>query len=154
MLGHRHVRTYLIVAVLAATFLAGSVAVSPPASAASSLELELARYHNIARDSRGLRRLSLDTTLSDKARAHSRVMARRAQIFHSSSLPRAYGSGEGAWTYLGENVGVGGSMRSLHDAFMRSTSHRANILKRPYRRMGIGVVRSGSRSYVTVAFLG
>ena len=119
----------------------------------TSTETELARYHNNSRASRGLNRLTLDVSLSDKARAHSRAMARQARIFHSSNLSRTYGSGEGT-RYLGENVGVGASMRSLHDAFMRSTGHRANILKRQYKRVGVGVVRSGSRYYVTVAFLG
>lgn len=140
----------LIVALLSMSF----VSAGAPVHAATSFETDLARLHNNSRASRGLNRLTLDVSLSDKARAHSRAMAREGSIFHSSSLSRAYGSGEGAWRYLGENVGVGGSMRSLHDAFMRSPSHRANILKREYRRMGVGVVQSGSRYYVTVAFLG
>lgn len=143
-----------IVVALSLSFVAASVPLGSPAQAVTSLEYELARYHNSARASRGLNRLSVDTTLSDKARAHTRAMVRRGGLYHTSNLPRAYGTGEGAWRYLGENVGVGGSIRSLHDAFMRSASHRANILKRPYRRMGIGVVRSGSRYWVTVAFLG
>ena len=41
---------------------------------------------------------------------------------------------------VAENVGVGYSVQALHDAFMGSTGHRANILNASYNRVGIGVV--------------
>lgn len=144
-----------IVALMSAAFIGGNVATPLPAQAVvTTLERELANYHNRARASRGLRSLVLDSTLSDKARRHTRGMIKVGRLFHTSSLSRAYGSYEGAWRYLGENVGYGGSMRSLHDAFMRSYSHRANILSSRYKRVGLGVVKSGSRYWVTVAFIG
>ena len=145
----------LIVALLSASFVGGNVASPPPAEAVvTSLEYQLARYHNNARKARGLKPLVIDTTLSDKARRHTRAMISKGYLFHSSSLPRAYGVGEGAWRYLGENVGYASSVLALHNAFMKSYGHRKNILSRSYKRMGIGIVRSGSRYWVTVAFIG
>jgi uncharacterized protein YkwD len=45
-------------------------------------------------------------------------------------------------------------MKSLHLAFMDSAPHRRNILYRAYKYVGIGVVRSGGRMWVTVLFMG
>ena len=60
---------------------------------------------------------------------------------------------EPAWRSIGENVGVGDSVSSLHSAFMGSSGHRANILKPSYNRVGVGVVMDGSKIWVTVRFL-
>ena len=58
-----------------------------------------------------------------------------------------------AWQRIGENVGVGYSVSSLHDAFMNSSGHRANILG-DFNRVGVGVVHEASgRIWVTVVFI-
>ena len=44
-------------------------------------------------------------------------------------------------------------MQQLHDAFMGSAGHRANMLNASYNRVGIGVVLSGGKIWVTVRFL-
>jgi uncharacterized protein YkwD len=147
-------RAGLVVAMVA-TLLGGSVAVPTPAEATvTSLEYQLARYHNSARTSRGLRALVVDSSLSDKARAHTRGMIKVGKLFHTSSLSRRYGTGEGPWRRLGENVGYASTIADVHRAFMASSGHRANILHSGYRRFGLGIVRSGSRYWVTVAFIG
>ena len=56
------------------------------------------------------------------------------------------------WDVLGENVGVGGTVESLHDAFMASPPHRHNVLYRQYRRVGVGVGRGHGRMWVTIIF--
>ena len=139
------------VAVLALSFLSGSF-LAPPAHATTTIERDLARYHNNTRASRGIPRLYLNESLSDKARAHSRAMQSRGSIFHTANLAGVYRSW--SWSYLGENVGVGPSMLDLHKAFMNSPGHRANILKRQYRRFGVGATKVGSRIWVTVIFMG
>jgi uncharacterized protein YkwD len=42
----------------------------------------------------------------------------------------------------------------LRTLWMRSAGHRANILKRGYRRIGIGVVRARGLFWVTTIFYG
>src|SRR5205085_7816616 len=54
---------------------------------------------------------------------------------------------------LGENVGMGGDVPSLHDAFMNSEHHRENILDGGFNQVGIGVIVSGGVVYVTEDFL-
>ena len=73
------------------------------------------------------------------------------EIYHSSSdeLKAAAGSG---WSKLGENVGRGGTVDSLHKAFMDSAGHKANILG-DYNYAGIGTASSDGVLYVTVVFM-
>ncbi|MFN2389095.1 MAG: CAP domain-containing protein, partial [Actinomycetota bacterium] len=55
------------------------------------------------------------------------------------------------WRVLGENVGMGGSPRSLHAAFMDSQAHRRNILEPDFVRVGIGTKKdSDGALWVTV----
>ena len=63
-------------------------------------------------------------------------------------------AGVTGWTSWAENVGYGGSVEQVHTLFMGSSGHRANILKPAYSQVGIGVVRSGGRVWVTIDFVG
>ena len=57
------------------------------------------------------------------------------------------------WRALGENVGVGASVDSVHGAFMASPQHRANILDRRYTNVGTGVAKANGRVYVVQVFM-
>jgi hypothetical protein len=103
---------------------------------------------NQERAAHGLPSLGINGSLVDVARAHSARMASAGTIFHNSNLANEVAGG---WTMLGENVGVGGSVEALDQAFINSGSHRANVLG-PFDRAGIGVVMSGSTIYVTEVF--
>jgi uncharacterized protein YkwD len=100
---------------------------------------------------RGIAGLRTWTTLSYWAHVHSQHMATKRSLYHTSNL----GSLVRGWRYIGENVGVGPSLRAVHDALMRSAPHRANILCRCYRYIGTGVVRDRYGYYwVTQIFYG
>jgi uncharacterized protein YkwD len=96
--------------------------------------------------------LRLNARLSLVAQRHSARMAKGNRLHHNPNLVKDVGNMP--WKILGENVGVGATVDTLHKAFMNSPSHRSNILKRPYRLVGIGVVFSGGRTWVTVVFYG
>jgi uncharacterized protein YkwD len=100
------------------------------------------------RGSRG--RLQFDPELSKVARKHTGEMVRRRTLYHTSSdqLRRRVVR----WQLLGENVGVGGAVGSLHRAFMLSPAHRANILRSTFNHSGVGVKKAGGRVWVTVIF--
>jgi uncharacterized protein YkwD len=93
--------------------------------------------------------LSLDPELSRVARKHTRAMVRRKLLYHTPSNRLA--GRVTHWMLLGENVGVGGSVGSLHRAFMHSPPHRANVLRSSFRHLGVGTKRKG-RLWVTVLF--
>ncbi|MEZ5176516.1 MAG: CAP domain-containing protein [Acidimicrobiia bacterium] len=104
---------------------------------------------NASRSAAGLAPLEGYWDLADDARAHSNLMADRGELFHSSNL----GSVTTGWERLGENVGVGLDVASLHDAFMASSGHRKNILG-DYNYAGVGVtVDDEGFMWVTVIFM-
>lgn len=45
----------------------------------------------------------------------------------------------GRWQDLAWGTGNVGTARAIHEAWMRSSGHRAHILKPAYRELGIGV---------------
>jgi uncharacterized protein YkwD len=137
---------------LTALLLVGLLPARPALAADSTSESAMRQRINAARSVRNRVRLKMNSRMVSVARRHSAEMAGAGQIFHNDSLP---GDLTGvSWEIAGENVGVGGSVPELHQAFMNSPPHRANVLKRAYDRVGVGVVSSGDRIWVTVVFAG
>lgn len=108
------------------------------------------RAMNAARSKRGLGRMRLDPELSKAARVHTRRMITDDLLHHtpSATLRRRVTN----WVVLGENVGVGGTVSSLHAAFMASPPHRENILHGPFRHVGVGTSIAAGQLWVTVIF--
>ena len=105
---------------------------------------------NRAREANRLRPMKLDPEASKVAKVHTKHMARSNTLEHSTTrqLTRRVTN----WQSLGENVGVGGDVRSLHKAFMDSEPHRANVLNRGFTNVGLGTVWSNGRLWVTFVF--
>jgi uncharacterized protein YkwD len=127
-------------------------ALGPPARAAWTPRRDMVAWMNAARGNHGTVHLQRGWRLRALADEHSRRMAIAGRIFHTTSLGSKLRFV--SWRAAGENVGVGGSMRQLYEAFMKSTPHRANILGRAYRRVGIGVHRADGFLWVTMIFVG
>ena len=106
---------------------------------------------NASRAANGLAPLGVDNGLRTHARNHTQDMIDAGEIFHSTSAELWAAGGSGA-TQMAENVGRGGTVSSLHTAFMNSSGHRANILG-PYNWVGIGTDTSEGVLYVTVVFM-
>ena len=148
-----------IVATLLSTFGSiGPVAAGTPAGADNECwqfrtkERGFAKKINTARESVGMGKLSLDPELSKAARVHTRAMVKNNELYHTPTdklTSRVRG-----WTILGENVGVGGTVTSLHTAFMASHGHYENIVHPEYRHVGIGTKEAHGRLWVTVIFEG
>lgn len=150
-----HVRRALSVTTLLALLLVVSPLRAPLANAGScwswsGKEKRLARMTNRTRARHGVRTLSLDPELSKVASVHSREMARRRTIYHTPyhTLKKRVTR----WKRLGENVGHGGSVARIHRGFMRSYSHRANLLDGGFGHFGIGIRAARGRLWVTVVF--
>jgi len=115
---------------------------------------DLLALTNDDRASRGRDALSLAVRLSRYATRHSRRMAALGSIFHSGDEQLREALEGTRWSIAGENVGVGASLESVHDAFMQSAPHRRNILEGSYDRVAIGVVEAGGAVWITVIFYG
>jgi hypothetical protein len=109
---------------------------------------------NGSRSASGLGGLFYDTAASNVARDWSLRMASSGSLAHNPNLASDVSTRvTNDWTRLGENVGVGYSISSLHSAFMNSSAHRANILG-DFNRAGVGVAYdSTGRIWVTVVFV-
>ncbi|MDP8976694.1 MAG: CAP domain-containing protein [Actinomycetota bacterium] len=105
---------------------------------------------NGLRASKGLRQLGVNGGLTSMARGWSSQMASRGTISHNPNLASQAPSN---WVRVGENVGMGQSVDSLHNAFVNSPSHYANMVNGYYDSVGVGVVQSGSTIFVTVNFM-
>lgn len=140
--------------VLATVLFLGVLAPSPAVGVRKETRREqMLELINRARHNRGVARLSFDRQLNHYAKKHSRVMERENRLFHSGSVSRYLPR---SWSTWGENVGVGVTVRGLHQAFMDSDGHRHNVLNRAFGRVGIGFVRSPEKGilWVTVVFYG
>lgn len=143
----------------AAILLALTVGVVSPITTASAgakcyrykeSEQDFARKINKARSRIGAGRLQLDKQLSKVARKHSWEMDSKNSLYHTPSSKLRWRVTR--WNRLGENVGAGQTVRSLHNAFMNSPSHAANVLDRGYRHVGVGVHKDANYMWVTVVF--
>ena len=142
---------------IALVLITAALAAPSPASAGTrtrAAEMRWTMFHlvNKARRNHGLRPLRMNGELSKTALHHSARMAASNTVFHTSNLydtVRRYRPSR--W---GENVGMAGTVLRLHRAFMASADHRANILGKAYRKVGVGLVRSGGAIWGTLIFYG
>lgn len=105
---------------------------------------------NASRSARDLGSVKLDPELSRVARLHTREMIGAKGLFHTP-MTKLMGRVTN-WITLGENVGRGDTVRSLHRAFMNSPTHKANILDGTYNHVGVGTARAGGKLWVSVVF--
>jgi uncharacterized protein YkwD len=98
--------------------------------------------------------LSFAERLAAYAKSHSEAMADKGYIYHSTGDELREALDGYKWELGGENVGVGGSLESLEDAFMASDPHRKNILRRVYDHAAVGIARADDRIWITVIFYG
>lgn len=105
---------------------------------------------NRERSARSIPGLAWDDELARKATAWAERMAATSTLMHSR-LSDGVG---GYWTVLGENVGWGDDIATVHDRFMGSPVHRDDILNRSFRAVGVGVAEAGGRIWVAQVFKG
>jgi len=141
----RRLLRYSIALILAtAVSIAGIQAVQ----AASGEENGFTSRINAERSQRGLRSLSWSEELAGVARRHAQRMANEDHLYHNPNLRNEVDN----WEVLGENVGYGPGVDDLHQAFMNSSSHRANILDPVYTQVGVGTVWRDGTLWVTQVF--
>jgi uncharacterized protein YkwD len=103
------------------------------------------------RASRGVAPLVVTNELNAKAKWQAGAMAAAGSLFHSNLA-----SGQSAgWHTLGENVGRGGSVTAIQQAFQASPPHYADMVNGAFTQMGVGVaVARDGTVYVTQEFRG
>jgi uncharacterized protein YkwD len=103
---------------------------------------------NASRAQNHLAGLAMNRTLATKAQDWSQHLAAIGHLEHSN-LTSGVPAG---WEALAENVGYNQNLSAMHQAFLASSGHRANLLG-PYNYVGTGVTRSGGRVWVVHVFM-
>lgn len=112
---------------------------------------------NAERRQRGLKPLRQNRRLAVAGRRHVSDMVRARYFAHDSRSGRRFshrilrtGYARGRRATLGENLAWGtgdlASPRNIVAGWMRSPGHRANILRREFREIGIAVVAATPRT--------
>jgi uncharacterized protein YkwD len=113
---------------------------------------------NHARAAHGLRKLTVAAGTTDVAHGWACHLAARHLLAHNGRLASQLEShGSQLWTSYAENVGYVGASSgagALFKAYMHSAPHRANILDRSARFIGIWSKRGGAYRYNTIDFVG
>jgi uncharacterized protein YkwD len=142
-----------------AVFLVFSAAPSALGSRHSSAQGGLLQAMNAARAAHGLQPLRLDGGLGRAAGAHSAEMIRTNTISHGDFTRRMAGFHLGG--FLGENLawgsGSAGSATSVVRMWLASPTHRANLLRPGFHRVGLGLAHGtflgvGGATVVTADF--
>ncbi len=126
-----------------------ALAPSAGASAASDAS-RFVSLTNQVRASKGLPALTVHSGLVSVAQGWSDHMAAAGIISHNPNLAAQAPSN---WAKLGENVGMGGSVDAVQQAFINSSHHYANIVNPDFREVGVAVTWSGSTLFVTLDFM-
>lgn len=144
----------VVAAVLGAVVLSTLLALAHPTAATaadSGAEGDFVARINAIRSSKGLGPLQVHGELRSVARSWTDQMVGNGGISHNPNLA---GSVSANWSKLGENVGVGGSVGSLMDAFVASPAHYKNIVDPAYNYIGVGVsYDANGRMYTTHDFM-
>jgi uncharacterized protein YkwD len=128
-----------------------------PGYTLTAAEKQFLELTNAERVKNKLPPLKLSLTLSKVARAHSENMARQGKMVHvldgKDQFARIKGSGY-RYRYAGENVGRGNvEVAEMVETLMKSPGHRANILKKEYTEIGVGLAPAPEElTYYTQVF--
>jgi uncharacterized protein YkwD len=159
--------TALTVALATGTLLGVAAVAAAPAAAAgtATMRVSLHRFDhrllvdiNRARRHHGERPLQVAPGTTDVAHGWTCRLARSRLLVHNLRLGAALDRhGSGRWTTYAENVGYVSARAgagALFRAYMASPEHRANILDRSMRYVGLWSKRGGHRRYNTIDFVG
>lgn len=113
------------------------------------LEKQMLDLVNKERVANGLSPLAPDPELTEVARRHSADMFARGYFAHDtpeglSPFDRMRDANV-RFTTAGENLALAPTLMLAHTGLMNSPGHRANILRREFGRVGIGVMDGGMR---------
>jgi uncharacterized protein YkwD len=113
------------------------------------LEKQMLDLVNQERQAAGLSPLQADPELTEVARKHSADMFARGYFAHDTpdGLTPFDRMREANVRFLtaGENLALAPTLQIAHTGLMNSPGHRANILRREFGRVGIGVMDGGMR---------
>jgi len=111
---------------------------------------------NQARAQAGVGRLDWDPALADAALQHCQRMAAEGPISHQYNgepdLSTRTAQAGAHYSVIEENVAMGPSADTIHEEWMHSPGHRANLLSPDVDRVGIAVVAAHGSLYAVADY--
>ena len=146
----------LAIATLALASIAANLQAQSAENNLTVAEQYLLAAANEARANQGLSPLRLDSVLTEASALHAREMANHAAISHQfDGEPElaTRGANAGAhFSLISENVGEAPSSVIIHDLWMHSPGHRANLLDPSVDSIGIAIVTRNNQLYAVEDF--
>jgi uncharacterized protein YkwD len=116
-----------------------------PAAEAGPLRTKLLGIINRIRVNHDLDRITINRPLSDDAKAHTRKMIRRGELFDPKNLYDLLEPYD--WSDVGADVvGCHATLNAMVKQWMGEAFHRTIILHPDLRRAGVAVIRVDGRS--------
>jgi uncharacterized protein YkwD/uncharacterized membrane protein required for colicin V production len=110
-------------------------------------EKEMLALVNQERINKGIEPLVADDKLREVARAYSKDMFERGYFSHINSDGKdpfdRMGAAGVRFGTAGENLAYAPTVMVAHEGLMNSSEHRANVLNKEFKRVGIGIVDGG-----------
>ncbi len=116
---------------------------------------ELLNYINKEREAHGLNKITTTTELNTLAQNHSDDMAQNNFFGHvnlQNETPEDRRKKLGIKTPVSENIAKDVAVDFGHEGLMRSASHRQNILKADWTKVGLGLTAKNGYIYITEEF--
>jgi len=133
----------------------------PTEATLSDYENQVAALINSVRVENGLNALAADETLISIAKTRSEDMVTRGYFSHytpeGTNVFALMKGSNFSYRYAGENLAQSqpasiGSPDAFLNAWLNSPSHRANIFRAQYNKIGVGMIENGDRRVVTTVF--
>jgi hypothetical protein len=146
----------VFIAICVLILLAISLAAQSAPTFDSDGEAQILADLNRSRAEAGVPALKLDSKLTEAARKHTVLLAKRHVLSHQfpgePALTERLRDTGLIFTAAAENVGMNSEIEDVNNMFMRSPGHRANMLNAAYDAVGIGVVHLGASYWMTEDF--
>jgi uncharacterized protein YkwD len=143
VLRNRRTRHAALAGSLAVCLMTGMVAA--PAAEAGPLRTKLLRVINRVRDNHDLDPVRLNKRLSEDAKAHTRKMIRRGELFDPRNLAELLEPYN--WDTIGADVvGCHDTFNGMMKQWMGEAFHRSIILHPDLERTGIGAIFADGKS--------
>ncbi len=152
---HPHVHTYIRtrrprrLAIASAIAIVGAITLSACLSTGQTQDQSLI---NSARKANRVPSVAANQAAMDKAQAWSAHMARTGVLEHTGGGTKVNPKPLTGWCSYGENVGYGANVTAVHNAFLASAPHKANMLGK-FNLVGTGVAQKGRYVWVTEIYL-
>jgi len=117
---------------------------------------QIAALANQVRTQAGVGRLEWDPALAQAALEHCLLMARQGPISHQypgePDLSERTAQAGAHFSVIEENVAIGPSADAIHEEWMQSPGHRANLLSPDVDRVGVAVVAARGVLYAVADY--